>query len=111
MQATRQPTFSEPRTALAVPILAVVFAAGTVLGMVIGVQAPGFGNQVVTVPAGDHSYDALEDTRADRGLSVFIGDHSYDALEDTRADRGLSVPAGDHSYDALEDTRADRGLD
>ncbi len=111
MQATRQPTFSEPRTAFAVPILAVVFAAGTVLGMVIGVQAPAIGTQVVTVPAGDRSYDALEDTRADRGLSVPTGDRSYDALEDTRADRGLSVPTGDRSYDALEDTRADRGLD
>jgi hypothetical protein len=111
MRATQQPTFSQPRTALAVPILAVVFAAGTVLGMVIGVQAPGIGNQVATVPAGDHRYDALEETRADRGLSVPAGDRRYDALEETRAGRGLSVPAGDHRYDALEETRADRGLD
>jgi hypothetical protein len=111
MQATQQPTFSQPRTALVAPILAVVFAAGTVLGMVIGVGAPGIGQQVVSVPAGDRSYDALEETRANRGLSVPAGDRSYDALEETRANRGLSVPAGDRSYDALEETRANRGLD
>ena len=116
MHATQQPTFSAPRTAFAVPILAVVFAAGTVLGMVIGAQAPTIGSQVVSVPAGDRSYEAgpprrrgtSSRTRANRGLSVPAGDRSYDALEDTRANRGLSVPAGDRSYDALEDTRANR---
>jgi hypothetical protein len=111
MHATNTRQIVDPRAGLAAVAAAVIFAAGIALGSAIDLDGPAAGDPTLSVPVGDRSYDALEDTRADRGLSIPVGDHSYDALEDTRADRGLSVPAGDHSYDALEDTRADRGLD
>jgi hypothetical protein len=109
MHTTQQHKLTEPRTLVLVPFMAIVFAAGTLLGAVADIDLPSGG--AVSIPAGDRSYDALEETRADRGLSIPAGDRSYDALEETRADRVLSIPAGDRSYDALEETRADRGID
>jgi hypothetical protein len=110
MQTTQQRHLIDPRPILKIASMALVFAVGTALGTVIE-----FGPTTVagpaSIPVGDHSYDAVEETRADRGLSIPVGDRSYDAVEETRADRGLSIPVGDRSYDAVEETRADRGLD
>ena len=110
MHTTQQRHLIEPRAILIVPLMALVFATGIALGAIVD-QHPGAVSGQVSVPAGDRSYDALEETRANRGLSVTVGDRSYDAVEETRADRGLSVQAGDRSYDAVEETRATRGID
>ncbi|HEY7701517.1 MAG TPA: hypothetical protein VIB02_04330 [Candidatus Limnocylindrales bacterium] len=110
MQTTQQRQLIDPRAIRNVSLIALVFAVGTALGTMIDID-PTAVSGPASVPIGDRSYDAVEETRADRGLSVPAGDRSYDAVEETRADRGLSVPAGDHSYDAVEETRADRGLD
>ncbi len=89
MHTTQQRHLIDPR-ALIVPLMALVFAAGTALGSIVDIDAPTIAGPMA-VPAGDRSYDAVEETRADRGLSVPAGDRSYDAVEETRADRGLSV--------------------
>jgi hypothetical protein len=109
MQATRSQQLIETPAIRLIAVVVLAFAAGTIAGSTVDVDLP-FA-QGASVAVGDHRYDSLEDTRADRGLSVPAGDRRYDALEDTRADRGLPVPAGDRRYDALEDTRADRGID
>ena len=87
MHSTQQRHLIEPRAFLIVPLMALVFATGIALGALVDGQWTVSG--LVSVPAGDRSYDAVEDTRADRGLAVPAGDRSYDAVEDTRADRGL----------------------
>lgn len=89
MQTTQQRQLDEPRTILSVSLMALVFAIGTALGAIIDIRPTV--SSAATVPVGDRSYDAVEETRADRGLSVPVGDRSYDAVEQTRADRGLSI--------------------
>lgn len=89
MQTTQQRQLAEPRTILSVSLMALVFAIGTALGAIIDIRPTV--SSAATVPVGDRSYDAVEETRADRGLSVPVGDRSYDAVEQTRADRGLSI--------------------
>jgi hypothetical protein len=87
MHATRPQHLIDTRTISLIAIMVLVFAAGTTLGGALDADLP-----------------------AAQGVSV-AGDGSYDAVEETRANRGLSVPAGDRRYDALEETRADRGID
>lgn len=89
MQTTQQRQLDEPRTIRSVSLMALVFAIGTALGAIIDIRPTV--SSAATVPVGDRSYDAVEETRADRGLSVPVGDRSYDAVEQTRADRGLSI--------------------
>jgi hypothetical protein len=88
MHTTQQHSLIEPRTIVLVAFMALAFVAGTVLGTAADLELPAAGG-TVAIPAGDRSYDALEETRADRGLSIPAGDRSYDALEETRADRGI----------------------
>jgi hypothetical protein len=87
MHTTQQHSLIEPRNIVLVTFMALAFAAGTLLGAVADFDLPT--GSAVSLPAGDRSYDALEETRADRGLSIPAGDRSYDALEETRADRGI----------------------
>jgi len=106
MQATQQQTFKGPRSAVPVLIFGVVFASGTIVGMALSTWAPAISIQTLSTPAGDRSYDAIEDARATRGVSISTGDRSYDAIEDARATRGASISTGDGSYDAVEHARA-----
>jgi hypothetical protein len=108
MQATRSQQLIDTRTISLIAIMVLVFAAGTAVGGALDADLPAA--QGVSV-AGDRRYDAVEETRANRGLSAPAADGSYDAVEETRANRGLSAPAADGSYDAVEETRADRGID
>ena len=58
----------------------------------------------------DQSYDAIETMRAQRAVAQ--GDRSYDVIENLRANALINpLPAADHSYDAIEDIRANRDLD
>jgi hypothetical protein len=88
MQALQKRHVVEPRIGIAALGAAAIFAAGMILGTLIDPDAVTIGS-ATDVPIGDRSYDAVEETRADRGLSVPMGDRSYDAVEQTRADRGL----------------------
>jgi hypothetical protein len=105
MHATRPQQLIDTRTISLIAVMVLVFAAGTVVGGAVDIDLP-------TAPGvsvvGDHRYDAIEETRAGRGLSVPAGDRRYDAVEETRVG-GKSVPLGDRRYDAVEETRA--GLD
>ena len=84
-QATQQQTFKGPRSAVPVLIFGVVFATGTIVGMALSTWAPAISIQTLSTPAGDRSYDAIEDARATRGASISTGDGSYDAVEHARA--------------------------
>jgi hypothetical protein len=90
MQSTQQRHLIDPRAILIVSLMTLVFAGGTALGAMLDLDQAAVSGPV-SIPAGDRSYDAVEETRADRGLSIPAGDRSYDAVEETRADRGLSV--------------------
>jgi hypothetical protein len=108
MHATRPQQLIDMRTLSLIAVMALVFAAGTIVG---GIVAPDLQAAQGVSVAGDRRYDAVEETRANRGLSVPAGDRRYDAVEETRANSGLSPSAGDRRYDAVEETRADRGID
>ncbi len=110
MHATNTRQLVDPRAGLAAVAAAVIFAAGIVLGTMIDAGASTVGSQVA-VPLGDRRYDAVEQTRLDRGLWVPLGDRRYDAVEESRLSRDLSVPLGDRRYDAVEETRAERGIE
>ena len=88
MQATQAHQPFSTQTILLIPVMALVFAAGAVLGAAADVDINAVSDQV-SIPAGDRSYDAVEETRVNRGLSIPAGDRSYDAVEETRADRGI----------------------
>jgi hypothetical protein len=87
MHATRPHQLVDTRTILVIPLMALAFSVGAIAGAAVGADVPA--SPGLSVPAGDRSYDALEETRANRGLSVPAGDRSYDALEETRGNRGL----------------------
>jgi len=110
MDTTSDRHLVDPRSGAAAAVGAAIFAVGIVLGTLIIPGAPAVGSPVA-VPVGDRSYDALEETRADRGLSVPVGDRSYDALEETRADRGLSGPVASQDFETLRKIHAERGTD
>jgi hypothetical protein len=86
MQATDTRPLADPRAGLAAVAAAVIFAAGIVLGAMIHPDPATVGSQI-SAPLGDRRYDAVEETRLDRGLSVPLGDRRYDAVEETRLDR------------------------
>lgn len=88
MQATNTRQLVDPRAGIAAVAAAVIFAAGIVLGTLIDPDAPAVGSQVA-VPVGDRRYDAIEETRLDRGLSVPVGDRRYDAIEESRANHDV----------------------
>jgi hypothetical protein len=88
MHATNARQLVDPRAGLAAVGAAIIFAAGIVLGTMIHPDASTVGSQVV-VPLGDRRYDAVEETRLDRGVSVPLGDRRYDAVEETRLDRDI----------------------
>jgi len=72
MHATKTGQLVDPRAGLASVAAAVIFAAGIVLGTMINAGASTVGSQAA-VPLGDRRYDAVEQTRLDRGLSVPLG--------------------------------------
>lgn len=60
MQTTQQRQLDEPRTILSVSLMALVFAIGTALGAIIDIRPTV--SSAATVPVGDRSYDAVEET-------------------------------------------------
>ena len=116
MQATQSHHLVDTRSAAAFVLGAAIFAAGVGFGAVIGIEKPAVsapaGPVVMTVPAGDHRYDAVEESRLGIGtqsVTVPAGDHRYDAIEESRrgigATQTVTVPAGDRRYDAIEENR------
>jgi hypothetical protein len=95
MQATQSHPLVDTRSAAAFVLGAAIFAAGVGLGALIGIEKPAVnapaGPVVMTVPAGDHRYDAIEETRLGVGTT-----------------QSVIVPAGDHRYDSVEESRATR---
>lgn len=92
MQTTQHQQFIQPRVILATAAMALLFGAGIFVGAAFDGGLPALGSQVAA-PAGDRSYDALEETRASRDLP-------------TRADHGrVWSPTGGTWYttDALEE--------
>ena len=81
MQATQQQTLRGPRSALPVLMLGVVFVTGTIVGIALSTWVPAISIPTVSTPAGDRSYDAIEDSRATRGVAVSASEPSYDAVE------------------------------
>jgi heme/copper-type cytochrome/quinol oxidase subunit 1 len=67
MHATTTRHLVDPRSGAAAAVVAAIFAAGIALGTLIASGAPAVGSTVY-VPLGDRRYDAVEETRADRGL-------------------------------------------
>ena len=65
MHATR-PQLIDTRTILLIPFMVLAFSAGAVVGSAVHADVPA--DRGLSVPAGDRSYDALEETRADRGI-------------------------------------------
>lgn len=58
--------------------------------------------------AEDHSYDSIENLRAERDSSM-VEDHSYDDIERIRSTRGgMLTSREDHSYDEIERIRSTR---
>jgi hypothetical protein len=110
MHATPTRHLADPRIGVVTAVAAAIFATGIALGTWIAPDASLVRSPIV-VPAGDRSYDAVEATRADRGVAVPAGDRSYDAVEETRADRGASVPTDPQNFDALQKIHAARGTD
>ncbi len=114
MHATSTQTRADTGKALAVVLAALIFAAGIALGTAIGISLmPAAAPAAAEVQALDPDAPWFREHRDGEinAASGPAGDRSYDAVEETRADRGLSLPAGDRSYDAVEETRADRGID
>jgi hypothetical protein len=94
MQATQSHHLVDTRSAAAFVLGAAIFAAGVGLGAVIGIEKPAVSApaapMVMTVPAGDHRYDAIEQSRLGVGaqtVTVPVGDRRYDAIEESRAAR------------------------
>jgi hypothetical protein len=94
MQATQSHHLVDTRSAAAFVLGAAIFAAGVGLGAVIGLNKPAVSTPaataLTTVPAGDHRYDAIEESRLGIGAlsaTVPAGDHRYDAIEEARATR------------------------
>ena len=69
MHTTQQHFLLEPRAILLTLSMALVFVAGTAVGVVLDLDLPNL-SAPVSMPAGDRSYDALEETRIDRGLTI-----------------------------------------
>jgi hypothetical protein len=88
MHATPTRQLLDPRIgAAAAAVAAAIFAAGLALGTLVTPVAP-ITAPAVAVPAGDGSYDAVEQTRADRGLAGPVVIQNYDALRKVHAQRG-----------------------
>ena len=88
MHATNTRQLIDPRAGLAAVAAAIIFAAGIVLGTLIEPDASAVGSRVAA-PLGDRRYDAVEEARLDRGLSVPLGDRRYDAVEENRLNSGI----------------------
>lgn len=84
MQATNTHRLVDLRAGVAAILAVAIFTAGIALGFLVDANRPAVAG-AITVPVGNHSYDAVERIRANRGLSVTVGDHSYDAVERNRA--------------------------
>lgn len=84
MQATNTSRLVDLRASVAAILAVAIFTAGIALGLLVDANRHAVGG-AITVPVSDHSYDAVERIRADRGLSVTFGDTSYDAVERNRA--------------------------
>jgi len=109
MQATtQQHRLIDTRSAQAFVLATTIFVAGAALGATAAVVTTPAARDQPVIVAGDHSYDAVEDTRAGIGLPTAAGDRRYDAIEDTQASIGLAMVAADRRYDAIEDSRAGR---
>jgi hypothetical protein len=105
---TQQRHLIDTRSARAFLLATTIFAAGAALGATAAVvTAPAARGQTVIV-AGDRRYDAIEESRANSGLTPVAGDRRYDAIEESRANSGLTLVAGDRRYDAVEEMRAGR---
>ena len=69
MQSTQQRHLIDPRAVRNVSLMTLVFAVGTALGTMIDFD-PTTLPAPASVAIGDRSYDAVEETRADRGLPI-----------------------------------------
>ena len=87
MHATPTRHLADPRIGVVTAVAAAIFATGIALGTWIAPDASLVRSPIV-VPAGDRSYDAVEETRADRGASVPTDLHNFDALQKIHAARG-----------------------
>jgi len=88
MQATtQQHRLIDTRSAQAFVLATTIFVAGAALGATAAVVTTPAARDQTVIVAGDHSYDAVEDTRASIGLQMVAADRRYDAIEDSRAGR------------------------
>ena len=88
MQATtQQHRLIDIRSAQAFVLATTIFVAGAALGATAAVVTTPAARDQTVIVAGDHSYDAIEATRASIGLPMVAADRRYDAIEDSRAGR------------------------
>jgi len=88
MQATtQQHRLIDTRSAQAFVLATTIFVAGATLGATAAVVTTPAARDQTVIVAGDHSYDAIEATRASIGLPMVAADRRYDAIEDSRAGR------------------------
>jgi hypothetical protein len=88
MQATtQQHRLIDTRSAQAFVLATTIFVAGAALGATAAVVTTPAARDQTVIVAGDHSYDAIEATRASIGLPMVAADRRYDAIEDSRAGR------------------------
>jgi hypothetical protein len=102
MHATTSPKLIDQQPAAMAVLAAVVFAVGIALGAVMDLRVA---STTSSIAAPDTSYDAVENARAQFGVTV--PDTSYDAVEAARLQIFVTT---DTSYDAVEATRLQIGV-
>ncbi len=76
--------------------------------LVLAMVTVSFTAHSANVPIANHSYDAIEQTRANRSNAALVS--GYSQIESLRLQRNAPSLASNSSYDLIEQVRSERGF-